>query len=361
MVEPIASFVAPAVFAATHVYTVTCTKANEVASHIQVAVITFFVTRVDEAHEAIDRCAYYLKQKALTIITYCVVPATFLFSAKKVDELYTEATTTGFQSLLQRGIIAEVVTMNIDYPEKQEHVTLNGVRLKPHIEGNATPKNTILYVMPNGDLWERHLNKLQLLQRLTGATILCYNYRQVGKSAGPFTSQENAIDDTMAVARHLIDQGIYPFIHGFSLGGGVGIQVVARLEQEGITLHHCNERSFASLPLVVDNLFPAFIASIVNSIIRWAHWTLESDAALAQLRGRVLIMSHAKDPVIRAPSQLKEAAMKLLAHSPSSPKARIEYIDMNAWHDEVFGHVRPWFSKEEEQYRDFVKKYVFPT
>jgi hypothetical protein len=116
----------------------------------------------------------------------------------------------------------------------------------------------IVFVPPNGQQWETVVFSIAQQATALGAHFLVFNYRGVGRSGGVAKTAtelvldcEAALDWLMVGTRAVRANEI--LLHGHSLGGGVGLQVLRRRAERGdppIALLH--DRSFTSIGAVVS-------------------------------------------------------------------------------------------------------------
>lgn len=115
----------------------------------------------------------------------------------------------------------------------------------------------IVFVPPNGQQWESVVFSVARQAAALSANFLVFNYRGVGRSSGVAQTSaelvldcEAALDWLMVGARAVHADQI--LLHGHSLGGGVGLQVLRRRAERGeppIAMIH--DRSFTSVAQVV--------------------------------------------------------------------------------------------------------------
>lgn len=138
--------------------------------------------------------------------------------------------------------------------------TVDGVALSAAVWTN--PRATgrarwVVFAPPNGQQWEQLVFSLCHEATALGAHFLVFNYRGVGRSAGVARTAmdlvrdcEAALDWLMVGTRAVRADEI--LLHGHSLGGGVGLQVLKRRAERGdpgLALLH--DRSFSSVGAVV--------------------------------------------------------------------------------------------------------------
>ncbi len=235
-------------------------------------------------------------------------------------------------------------------PEGAESITIDG-RLSgcqifassPEDAGPANPEPAkgqkwIVYFNGNGYVWEHNYEALKQISKETGANVLSFNYRGVGRSGGAITSAQDLIEDGEAAVQYLLSQGVLPediVLHGHSLGGGVATAVVAK--HQG--MHLVNDRSFSSLSRVVAAIFDPQPGTFLHALIKKVHdvalrfigedpqkitkdyaaslvthffGDFDSAAAVPLVTGKTLIISSDEDTIISQKARLAE-------HSDADP------------------------------------------
>jgi pimeloyl-ACP methyl ester carboxylesterase len=142
--------------------------------------------------------------------------------------------------------------------EEFEVSTVDGVALSAAAYTSpGAVSRWIVFVPPNGQQWESVVFSVAQQAIALGANFLVFNYRGVGRSGGVAQTSaelvldcEAALDWLMVGVRSVRADQI--LLHGHSLGGGVGLQVLRRRAERGdppIAMIH--DRSFTSVAQVV--------------------------------------------------------------------------------------------------------------
>ena len=280
-------------------------------------------------------------------IACCVVPA-LAMGEYDWGWVHGQAIVSGFRQAALWGLNASETTYS-PVPE----VSLNGVKII-HTTPSATPPATplavpaerqkwVVYFLPNAALWEHMLPVLLEISKKTQANVLCYNYRGAGFSSGVVLSPQDLICDGVDTVNSLLAQGVRMediTLHGFSLGGGVATQVAKRFADQNRAVNLVNERSFASIPEFLQSTLPVIIGHLAGWIVWLVGWELNSQQALTHLRGHVLAISMAHDPI----STFGRAART------TATQAQMQYLDMQHGQNDGNPHCRPWKPAEWNQY-----------
>jgi len=154
----------------------------------------------------------------------------------------------------------------------------------------ATDGCVFLYCHGNaGNIGDRLGMTQSLLQ--AGASVLQYDYRGYGRSAGE-PGEENTQRDAQAAFRWLVDRG-FParriIAYGESLGGGVASELAIREQIGGLVLHS----TFTSIPDLGSELFPWLPVRLAGSI------RYDTLSKLPRIRVPVLVLHSRSDDLIR--------------------------------------------------------------
>ncbi|MFA6004849.1 MAG: alpha/beta hydrolase, partial [Elusimicrobiota bacterium] len=148
----------------------------------------------------------------------------------------------------------------------------------------------ILFCHGNGGNISFRLDKLLRL-RQAGASVLLFDYRGYGRSAGR-PSEQGTYQDAQAAYRWLTETRGLParriVIHGESLGGAVAMELAGRCPSAGLIL----ESTFTSVIELGRQIFP-FLP--LNMMIRFRYDTLSK---ISRLDRPLLVMHSPEDDMI---------------------------------------------------------------
>lgn len=126
-------------------------------------------------------------------------------------------------------------------------------------------QKVIIYAVGNGDCYENHeAEYAYMAEKFPNTRIVGFNFRGVGSSTGTPRSENDWIDDALAVVKHYQELGIKPeniLLNGHSLGGAILTLAAAKHYQLAVddaknkgqdpkkvkSLKLINNRSFANL------------------------------------------------------------------------------------------------------------------
>ncbi len=130
-------------------------------------------------------------------------------------------------------------------------VRLHGLWLaNPHEEPGAAASPVLLYLHGARYNVEGSAPRIQNMHEL-GFSVLAIDYRGFGKSSAALPSEETAREDALAAWKWLARQhpAAKRFIFGHSLGGAIGIDLAARVDDESGTIV---EGTFSSIADVIS-------------------------------------------------------------------------------------------------------------
>ncbi len=178
----------------------------------------------------------------------------------------------------------------------EDHIKLNGIKIV-HREFS---KKWIIYMNGNKGSYETNYASIQAMANEFKANILCVNYRGVGQSEGYCSSSKNIVSDGETMVQYLLDQGVDQkdiIVYGYSLGGGVGAQVVAM--EKFNKIHLISDRSFSSLYIAIKTFFWIPIYREIIALLVQKNWgDLDSFNAVKDLRDRIKIIVTPQDYLI---------------------------------------------------------------
>lgn len=177
----------------------------------------------------------------------------------------------------------------------------------------------ILFCHGNGGNMSHRLDKLSLL-RGAGASVLMFDYRGYGQSAGR-PSEQGTYLDAEAAYRWLTENKKVPprriVIHGESLGAAVALELALRRPAAGLIL----ESPFTSVVEMGQRIFP-FLP--VKLLVRFRYDNL---AKIGRIRCPLLIMHSPSDDIVPY-----DMGRRLFTAAPQ-PKA---FLEMRGSHNEGF-------------------------
>lgn len=173
--------------------------------------------------------------------------------------------------------------------------TADGVELDTFKILNEASDKWIVDFRPNASCYEEALDELKNISEKTGANVYTGNYRGVMRSKGAIRSTHDMELDGAAMVEKLLSEGVLQeniLIHGRSIGGGVGAAVASRYPK----VHHCNDRSFASLSHVIKDWLP--LGGLLAKIAWLAGWRFDSVENFKKIQGHRLVIFSRTDGVI---------------------------------------------------------------
>lgn len=225
-----------------------------------------------------------------------------------------------------------------------KNLNLDGIAISSGDKPLAERK-IVVYFLPNYMLWEEKIEDFLAFSDRLEADVVCYNYRGCGQSSGFPNDANDLVADGLSQLQQLLDAGAKPeniVLYGYSLGGGISMQVAEALAKANIPVNIVNERSFSSIDAVLKTT-KVFGERIAAQAIKSLGWNLSSETALQELHGNVLIIDNPHDEVIEAAASLRSAL-----DSKSYPnKDKIHVITMKKTKTED-QHDRAWTKAETE-------------
>lgn len=236
----------------------------------------------------------------------------------------------GYRSPAEKGMEFEDVTLK----------TADGLKIHAwFIEAGGEKTKTaptLLFCHANaGNIGLRVPNFAKIVSRLE-ANIFAFDYRGYGYSEGA-PSEEGLIEDVLsswkwldAAAKAGRIDGHRVFVFGRSLGGAVAIALAHQMHQQGNALPAglILENTFASIPMLVDSLFPMLaFASLKDRFLRLRWLSVER---IPHLEVPLLFLNGQQDEVVPAwhTQALRDAATK-------SPLRRV-FLVANGMHNDTW-------------------------
>lgn len=242
----------------------------------------------------------------------CILPALTVSTEEKHDKKETKEaflklmleTSHEFDLKLEDGAIINGVTVFKDRDTK-----------KDFCDAEAKDQKWIIHFNGNMQFYEDNLFDSQYHGKNHDANVLVFNYRGVGESKGSPLKADDLIADGEACVKYLLSKGVPEeniLIQGFSLGGGIGIQVASLHEKIGLE----NGSSFSTLSQAASALVNS---SFVGKILIALDWELDSVSAYEKIKTNKWIFYHKQDGVISYDASLykgiKEQIKKLNPHA----------------------------------------------
>jgi fermentation-respiration switch protein FrsA (DUF1100 family) len=178
---------------------------------------------------------------------------------------------------------------------------------------------TVIFCHGNAGNISHRLDKLMALRR-AGASVLLFDYRGYGQSAGR-PDELGTYLDAEAAYRWLVERKQIPaadvIVHGESLGGAVAMELALRRRAAGLIL----ESTFTSVVEMCRHVFPILPADLV---VRFRYDTLSK---ITKLACPLLVMHSPDDDIV--PFAM---GRRLFAAAPE-PKT---FFEMRGSHNEGF-------------------------
>jgi len=271
-----------------------------------------------------------------------------LYSLELSGDEYEEHVQKVFKDLRDEG--SQAVSLN--FPVSQ-NATLSIVTLC-HPPQKNPDKKTIIYFPRNFEIWQKSISFLQKLHQDTGADIHAINYRGTGDGTGFPEVSDTLIQDGLSYVQSLDLSNNNIVLFGDDIGAAVAKNVAGILELENINLDVVSVRSFICLSELIRRtapIAPDFCANFAEKM----HWKLDVEAALRRLKGRLICVYAAHDPII--PSEISVKAFIETAPENTLKFRKIELICMDeaafkeehpqmAEDPDCNSHIRPFAASE---------------
>ncbi|MBA3816475.1 MAG: alpha/beta hydrolase [Parachlamydiaceae bacterium] len=174
--------------------------------------------------------------------------------------------------------------------------TVDGIELDTIKIKNSHSNKWIVYFGPNAECYEKIMEGLKEISEKTGANVYTGNYRGVMRSHGAIQSTNDMVLDGKAMVQKLLSEGIPEedmLIHGHSIGGAVATEVASLYPK----VHHCSDRSFASLSHFLKGWVP-IIGGVLGGIAGLAGWKFNSVTDFEIIQGKKFVIYSKRDWVI---------------------------------------------------------------
>lgn len=192
----------------------------------------------------------------------------------------------------------------------------------------------IIFFNMSSSTYEGNLKFVESYGKEVKANVLVFNYRGTGDSKGNPTCGEDLVQDGMRCVQFLKDQGISQrniLIHGHSIGGGIGVQVASRFQEEDNRISVISDRSFSSMQAEAKELSKAIatdmigkkagalIGKVAEKVIRGFNWEIDAKTSWDKIpekhKGRIF---HASDGMILPGASLDVEFSKSLVRKNQS-------------------------------------------
>jgi pimeloyl-ACP methyl ester carboxylesterase len=192
-------------------------------------------------------------------------------------------------------------------------VTPDGVQLDAmFFPARSEPKEraTLVYFGGNAESYETNSFVIPMALEELGCNLVTFNYRGVGESEGAISGPSVLIDGYSVL--QAIDRYLMPhqnnkalILHGRSIGGAIATRTAAIYQGGQRVSALCNERSFASLELLVSHLVRHQTASHLSLwFLRRSGWHFDSLDLWPRINAAKLIIFHRQDTIVPYPASL---------------------------------------------------------
>lgn len=177
------------------------------------------------------------------------------------------------------------------------------------ITNNDNPKKRhIIYFGGNIHLADHAFSHCYNLAETLKADVSCYSYPGTGLSTGHVLN-----DDDLLVYGHTIINHIREnnpeiselILYGYSFGGSIATLLAREYEQQGITLHLINDRSFSNVSSFISQNYPIGLGTIISSLARFCGWKLDASAAAQNLRSKTFVITARNDECMRSEGNVR--------------------------------------------------------
>lgn len=174
--------------------------------------------------------------------------------------------------------------------EEVSFVAADGVRLHGWYCPVKNPRAVLLYAHGNGGNIATRAPFYRLLTERLGVTVLAFDYRGYGRSAGE-PSEEGLLADARAARSFLAEKAGVPeseiILFGQGIGGGVMVDLAAKDGARGLIL----ESTFSSLSAVANHKYP-----LTGSLLLQDKY--DSLAKIGQYQGPLLMVHGERDRIV---------------------------------------------------------------
>jgi pimeloyl-ACP methyl ester carboxylesterase len=220
-------------------------------------------------------------------------------------------------------------------PTPIEVMTPDGAKLRgTHFKSVRAQANspTIIFFQPNAALSKQGAFDWLLLSAAMQElpyNFVYFDYRGCGESEGSVSFKKDVYLDGDSIYQYVRDQLRVPeaniHFYGWSLGGGISANV-KKLHSQA-TGNLVVDRSFSSVVDVVHNFVNRILALIAAVFLRLLNWNIENAQALHEVRGKVLVVHHPQDELMKDQASLAQA---LFQQKATPAPQHIHQLDLSA-------------------------------
>lgn len=166
---------------------------------------------------------------------------------------------------------------------------------------NPAYRRHIIFFGGVGFICRDYKNLFQLLHTSLKSNIVAANYRGTTCMSTMCPTATDFIQDGLEQVDALLAKGVQAkdiTLWGRSLGGGVALEVAAKLAEQNIDVTVVNERSFRRLSDVVAATLPFDMYSYANSLAQSIDWQLNPIEAAKKCKGKLIVVYHEQDKTI---------------------------------------------------------------
>jgi len=230
--------------------------------------------------------------------------------------------------------------------EEVDFVSADGTKLYGYFFPNPKSDQYLLFCHGNGENIAMIAGEMDLLRKKLNVSVLAFDYRGYGKSAGS-PGEEGVLADGEAAASWLANRSQQPIedliIMGRSLGGAVAVHLASVLDPQALIL----DRTFSS---TVDVAAERYWWLPVRYVMRNQFWSI---VRIKRYAGPLFQMHGDVDESIPLWS-----GIKLFMASPSEDKFFMEVKGLyhnNPWPQKFLDKLKVFLSGEDDQVRASLK------
>ncbi|GEM_PF-1595745 len=301
------------------------------------------------------------------LATATILPST-LRSRHIVDSMYQDFERNWIESpLMQKNFSKRPIEVTTP-----DNTLIKGTFFKSAAATESSP--TVIFFQPNATHSQQNVFEWVLHEaglREVPYNFIYFDYRGCDTLNNRPDSAKNLYLDGESIYQFVRDQLHVPskdiHFYGFSLGGGIGVNV-KKLHQEEATGRSVIERSYSTINDVVANIiykrFTGCVASVFTQIatfyVSLLNWNIDSASALENLKGKLLIIHHPQDEMMHGRASLYRHVFE----RGVAPSSDVKHIDLSrSGLQNVFYHATPLpqFSHRTFKPVEEVCKFLFST